>query len=288
MKYFLIIGISLIMLSCSSTNQSSYFGYNNNPKVEDRSNDEIEVYKTGNNTNYSSNDNNYIEPDYNKVTNVYVLPAGFYNPWDYPHYDYYGMGYSNFYWDNWRFRQWNYYNPYSYWGYNPYYYPHNYYEHHYYDNYYGNNYNSPAPKRKDYRDFGVSRGEFGSPSRNVTSSSSSRSSGNTNPTGSVRNVNSTDKRTTNVNDYNTPKPLQPDAQNRNTNSTTDNPRSSQRDGRDVNVRQSQPRVETPNKSNERTPSNSGSSSSPSRSNINSSSPPRSSEKSSESSGQRSR
>lgn len=290
MKHLLIIGISLVLLSCSSTNQTSYFGYNNNPKIEDTSNDEIEVYKTGNNIIEESD----LERT-NNITNYYVLPPGYYNPWDYyPNYDYMRMSYPSFYfyWDNWRFNRWAYYNPYSYWDYgwyNPYRHHHHYYDHYYYNDYYGNNNSTPEPPRKDYRDFGVSRGEFGSPARNVTSSSSSRGSAVT-PIGSVRNVNSSGTRTTNSNNYNKPESnnVENPTNNRISNPSNNN-RSIQREGRDVNVRQSTPRTETPSRSNERVaPSNSGSNNSPSRSNSESS-PSRSSEsKSGSSSGQRSR
>jgi len=33
-KIFIITAITLVLVSCSTTNQSSYFGYNNNPKIE--------------------------------------------------------------------------------------------------------------------------------------------------------------------------------------------------------------------------------------------------------------
>jgi len=289
MKYLLIVGISLMMLSCSSTNQSSYFGYNNNPKIEDNSNDEIEVYKTGNNTEYSvNNDDSELERT-RYITNYYVLPPGYYNPWDYPQYDYYRSGYPDFYfyWDNWRYSRWSYYSPYSYWGYNPWYsHHHHYYDYHYYDNNYGGNY-TPAPKKQNYRDFGVSRGDFGSPSRNVTSSSGSRNS-NTEPVGSVRNVNSSNTRVNSSDYYNKPNSSNVENPSRNESDTSPQKGSSQRNGSDVEIKQSAPRNETPSRSNDRVaPSNSGSSSSPSKS-SGSSSPSRSTEKSSENSGQKRR
>jgi len=285
-KIFIITAITLVLVSCSTTNQSSYFGYNNNPKIEVEKSITPETtvvdgpaYQAGNN----AQDNGITTVNY-----YYVLPPAYIRPWDYPFYNNYLRFGSPYYYDYWdyisyyNYRDHYYFNQHhSHWNNYPYY------DDYYYSPWYSDNSADVTPKRKDYRDFGVSRGEYGSPTRNVTGSSFGRGNVEAETKGAVKGKlnypSSSPSRNADNSNYNSPKNSNYVPESRN---TVKSPQPvinvpQRGENKESNIRQSPPR-------NENNGSDSRSGSSSSSSERNSSSSPSRSETKSNNSGQRSR
>lgn len=217
-----IILSALLLNSCSSMSESSsdgYFGYSNEPKMEQKETiqtEPVEYYSSSGNADYY---------DYNGTTAVSADPIpvkrsfvyyDYYNPsytrtfipWGNYYYDpyyddfvgvriYYGPRYNRYYWDDWDY--------YYYRGHYPYYHRHHYgyYDWVYYDRYYNRSWNNHTvyvePRRKTTRNFGPSRGTYSGYDdvelRNPRSSSRSRSVGRTS-SGDVESIYRTGSRST--------------------------------------------------------------------------------------------
>lgn len=240
-KIYIFFLLSFILISCSTTNRK-YYGYEN--KMEIFKNSEVQ---NNNYTKENDKDEDFNNPSIN-VYRYYVLPPSYY-PWYYPPY-YFRFGYRYpFYLDYYDYYWYNYYSYwYPYYIYNPHY--------HYIPPIYSW---ETQPKRKDYRDFGVSRGNFGETPRNITNVSPSRNNSNDNSTGgSIKLINSNDNYNTNSSRREQDKLNTPDTKGRD-NETISKP-SNQRnnEGRDINIRQSIPRNEVNKNSESRSPSNNSS------------------------------
>jgi len=238
-KIYIFFLITFILISCSTVSRK-YYGYENKNELE----------------KYSEIKNDYIQEKDEVVDNnnqsidvykYYVLPPSYY-PWYYPPY-YFRFGYRYpFYLDYYDYYWYNYYSYwYPYYPYNPHF--------HYIPPIYSGD---TQPKRKDYRDFGVSRGNFGETPRNVTNVSPSRNSlNNNNTSGSIKLINSNDNNT-NSSRREQEKLNTPDTKG-NSNETITKPSNHRNnEGRDINIRQSTPRNENNRNSESRTPRNNSS------------------------------
>ncbi len=192
MKILLISALTLLIstgCSNSGSTRESYFGYNNNPKFEEESENRLTekvdnqwVNPLGNNKNQVSNYNDVVYQ-----TNGLRYQEPMYIPVIVPWWSSY-YGWMSPY-NNRRFYSNSYYDSYGYCGYDwysPWYEYHPYYGGYYYDwyrphrswynyNSYTDNHDRPE-KKESYRNFGASRGTYSDPGRGSAVSNSPRGS----------------------------------------------------------------------------------------------------------------